>query len=364
MIIQEVINHLEELAPLDYAEEFDNVGLLVGDKNTKLTGILVTLDTLESVIDEAIEKKCNLIVSFHPIIFKGLKKLNGNSYVERVVMKAIQNNIAIYAIHTALDNALQGVNDIICNTLELKHKKILLPQKGTIKKLTTFVPNKDANQLRQALFNAGAGHIGNYDQCSFNTDGVGTYRGNELSNPVKGEKGTIHHEEETQISLTFQKHLESKILKSLFEQHPYEEVAFEVTTLDNYNQTIGMGMVGELEKEMDTLEFLTFVKKKMNATCIKHSKIVKKSVKRIAVVGGSGSFAINAAKSANADVFITSDLKYHDFFSAENEIILADIGHYESEQFTKSFLADYLSKKITNFAVVLSTTNTNPVTYL
>jgi dinuclear metal center YbgI/SA1388 family protein len=364
MIIQEVINYLEELAPLDYAEDFDNVGLLVGDKKAKLTGILVTLDTLESVVDEAIEKKCNLIVSFHPIIFKGLKKLNGNSYVERVVMKAIKNNIAIYAIHTALDNALQGVNDIICNTLELKNKKILLPQKGTIKKLTTYIPNCDASKLRNALFNAGAGHIGNYDQCSFNTEGVGTYRGNELSNPVKGEKGSIHQEEETLVSVTFQKHLESKILKSLFEHHPYEEVAFEVITLDNYNQTIGIGMVGELEKEMPTDDFLAFVKQKMNTTCIKHSKIIKKSVKRIAVLGGSGSFAINAAKSANADVFITSDLKYHDFFLAEGDLIIADIGHYESEQYTKNFLADYLSKKITNFAVVLSTTNTNPVTYL
>ncbi len=364
MIINEVIRYLEELAPLDYAEDFDNVGLLVGDKNTKLTGVLVTLDTLETVVDEAISKKCNLIISFHPIIFKGLKKLDGNSYVERTVIKAIQHNIAIYAIHTALDNALQGVNDIICNTLNLKNKKILLPQKGTIKKLITYVPKSNASSLRNALFNAGAGHIGNYDQCSFNTEGIGTFRGNEISNPVKGEKGTIHHEEETLISVTFQKHLESKILKALFEHHPYEEVAFEIISLDNYNQTIGMGMVAELENDMETNDFLAFVKQKMNVSCIKHSKIIKKTVKRIAVLGGSGSFAINAAKSANADVFITSDLKYHDFFAAENTIILADIGHYESEQFTKNFLADYLSKKITNFAVVLSTTNTNPVTYL
>ena len=364
MIVQDVINYLEELAPLQYAEDFDNVGLLVGDKKTKLTGVLVTLDTLEEVVDEAIAKKCNLIVSFHPIIFKGLKKLNGSNYVERVVIKAIKNNIAIYAIHTALDNCLQGVNDIICNTLGLTNKKILLPQQGTIKKLTTYVPKKDAKTLRVALFNAGAGQIGNYENCSFNSDGVGTYKGNENSNPVIGAKGKLHSEEETQISVTFQKHLESKILKSLFENHPYEEVAFEVATLDNYNQTIGMGMVGELENEQKTEDFLNFVKQKMNVSCIKHSNITKKEVKKIAVLGGSGSFAINAAKSVNADVLITSDLKYHDFFSAENQIILADIGHYESEQFTKNFLADYLSKKITNFAVVLSMINTNPVKYL
>ena len=364
MIIQDVINYLEELAPLHYAEEFDNVGLLVGHRNDKLKGILVTLDTLESVVDEAIEKNCNLIVSFHPIIFKGLKKINDNSYVERVVVKAIQNNIAIFAIHTALDNCLQGVNDIICNTLGLLNKNILLPQQGTIKKLTTYVPSDNADSLRSQLFKAGAGKIGNYENCSFNAEGTGTYQGNEDSNPIKGKKGELHQEKETQISVTFQKHLESKILKSLFEHHPYEEVAFEVTTLDNYNQTIGMGMVGELENEMKTEEFLAFVKQKMNVSVIRHTKITKKSIKRVAVLGGSGSFAIQAAKAANADVFITSDLKYHDFFSAEGQIILADIGHYESEQFTKNFLADYLSKKITNFAVVLTTMNTNPVKYL
>ena len=364
MIVNDIINYLEELAPLSYAEDFDNVGLLVGNKNNEVTGILVTLDTLESVIDEAIEKRCNLIVSFHPIIFKGLKKVNGNNYVERVVIKAIQNNINIFAIHTALDNAFQGVNSIICDTLGLKNKKILLPQKGTIKKLTTYVASKDADHLRKALFNAGAGNIGNYNNCSFNSEGLGTYKGNEHSNPTIGEKGKLQIEKETQISVTFNKHLELQILNALFKNHPYEEVAFEVNTLENFNQNIGMGMVGELEKETNALEFLQFVKNKMNASCIKHSELIKKPIKKVAVLGGSGSFAIQAAKSANADVLITSDLKYHDFFTAEKQIILADIGHYESERFTKNFLADYLSKKITNFAVVLSTTNTNPVKYL
>ena len=363
MRIQDVINHLEALAPLSYAEDFDNVGLLVGDKNEQVTGILVTLDTLESVVDEAIEKKCNLIVSFHPIIFKGLKKLNGNSYVERVAIKAIKHNIALFAIHTALDNSILGVNDILCDTLGIKNKKILLPQKDTIKKLTTYVPLDDADTLRNALFESGAGHIGNYEHCSFNVNGIGTFKGNGNSNPVKGKKGEFHRENEVQISVTFQKHLESKILKSLFENHPYEEVAFEIISLDNYNQNIGMGMVGELENDIKTEDFLSFVKDTLHIPCIKHSKIIKNKVKNVAVLGGSGSFAISAAKSANADIFLTSDLKYHDFYTAENQIILADIGHYESEQFTKTFLVDYLSKKFTNFAVVLSTTNTNPVKY-
>lgn len=364
MIIKDVITHLEALAPLAYAEDFDNVGLLVGEKTTKVSGILVTLDTLEAVVDEAINKNCNLIVSFHPIIFKGLKSLTGKSYVERTVLKAIKNNIAIYAIHTALDNAKKGVNDIICNTLGLEHKRILIPQKGTIKKLTTYVPVGNANALRAQLFKAGAGNIGNYDNCSFNTQGTGTYKGNEDSNPTIGEKGKLHEEDEVQISLTFNTHIESKLLNALFEHHPYEEVAFELTTLDNYNQNIGMGMIGELETPQSTSDFFQFLKTKMQVSCIRHSEITKDSIKKIAVLGGSGSFAIPAAKQAGADILITADLKYHDFFSAENEIILADIGHYESEQFTKNFLVDYLSKKITNFAVVLSTTNTNPVKYL
>jgi dinuclear metal center YbgI/SA1388 family protein len=364
MIVQEVINHLHDLAPLAYAEDFDNVGLLVGDKNQSVSGILVTLDTLEAVVDEAIDTNCNLIVSFHPIIFKGLKKITGKTYVERVVIKAIQHNIAIFSIHTALDNAIEGVNNIICNQLNLINKKILIPQSGTIKKLQTYIPKANAEIVRKALFDAGAGNIGNYDSCSFNVDGDGTYKGNEDSNPVIGQKGELHTENETAISVTFKKHLESKILKTLFDAHPYEEVAYEIITLENTNQHIGLGMVGELEKAMNAEDCLLFIKNKMKTDCIRHSKFINKSIKRIAVLGGSGSFAINAAKAAGADILVTADLKYHDFFSAENDIILADIGHYESEQFTKSFLVDYLSKKITNFAIILSKTNTNPIKYL
>ena len=363
MIVQDVINHLEQLAPLAYAEDFDNVGLLVGDKKNKITGVLVTLDTLEAVVDEAIAEKCNLIVSFHPIIFKGLKKLTGNSYVERVVMKAIKHDIAIYSMHTALDNALQGVNDMICNQLELINKRILIPQSATIKKLTTYVPTVEAEQLRMALFNAGAGSLGNYDDCSFNVEGIGTFNGNEKSSPTKGEKGKIHSEEETKITITFAKHLESKVLKALFETHSYEEVAYEIVTIENKNQNIGMGMIGNLKTPMKSNTFLKYLKTKMNTELIRHSALLDKPINKIAVLGGSGSFAIADAKRAGADVFITADLKYHDFFSAENSIVLADIGHYESEQFTKNLLVAYLTKKISNFAIVLSKTNTNPVKY-
>ncbi|TXE07145.1 Nif3-like dinuclear metal center hexameric protein [Seonamhaeicola algicola] len=363
MIIQDVINHLEALAPLAYAEDFDNVGLLVGNKNEKLTGVLVTLDTLETVVDEAIANSCNLIVSFHPIIFKGLKKITGKTYVERVVLKAIQNNIAIYAIHTALDNALQGVNDVICNKIGLTNKKILIPQPKTIKKLTTYVPKDEAETLRNALFNAGAGSIGNYSNCSFNSDGYGTYKANKNANPTIGNIGKTHTENETKVSVIFAKHQENQIIKALKSTHSYEEVAYEIITIENKNQHIGMGMIGEFEAPMPEEAFLKHLKTTMNNGFIRHSNFLNKPIKKVAVLGGSGSFAMNAAKACGADAFVTADLKYHDFFAAENSILLADIGHYESEQFTKNLLVTYLTKKITNFAVVLSNTNTNPVKY-
>ncbi len=363
MKIKEVIHLLEDLAPLTYSEDFDNTGLLVGNYKTEVSGILVTLDTLEDVVDEAIATNCNLIVSFHPIIFSGLKKLTGKNYVERVVIKAIQNNIAIFSMHTALDNSWNGVNAMICEKLGLINRKVLIPKKETIKKLTTYVPTESSEKVRNALFEAGAGNIGNYSNCSFNTEGKGSFKGEESSNPVVGKVGELRFENETQINVTFHKHIESSVLQALFKSHPYEEVAYEINPLENTNQHLGMGMIAELEASISEKEFLIFLKKTMKTDCIRHSKILNKSIKTIAVLGGSGSFAINAAKQAGADVFITADCKYHNFFNAENDLLLADIGHYESEQYTKELLVAFLSEKISTFAVVLSQTNTNPITY-
>jgi len=363
MKIKEVISLLEELAPLSYSEDFDNTGLLVGDKNTTVSGILVTLDTLESVVDEAITNNCNLIVSFHPIVFSGLKKFTGANYVEKTVIKAIKNDIAIFAIHTALDNSWNGVNAMICDKLKLGKRKILIPKSNTIQKLFTYVPADNIESVREALFNAGAGNIGNYSNCSFNIAGTGSFKGNNESNPVIGKKGEVRFEKEVQIGVTFQKHVQTSVLKALFKSHPYEEVAYEVTTLENTNQQIGMGMIGELEDSMSEEEFLKFLKETMNTKCVRHSKVTNKPISKIAVLGGSGSFAISAAKQAGADVFVTADLKYHDFFKAENNILLTDIGHYESEQFTKELLVSFLNKKISTFAIILSQINTNPITY-
>ncbi|TFG78792.1 MAG: Nif3-like dinuclear metal center hexameric protein [Flavobacteriales bacterium] len=364
MNVKEVADILEKLAPLGHAEDFDNVGLLVGRADAEVTGILVTLDTLEIVIDEAIAQHCNLIVSFHPIIFNGLKKLTGDNYVERVVIKAIQNNIAIYSMHTALDNTALGVNAKICEVLGIKNAKILIPKKGTIKKLTTYVPIANAESLKEALFAAGAGHIGNYSHCCFDTDGVGSYRAGQNANPVKGEIGTTHYEKEKQLNVICSSIDQKKILKSLFENHPYEEVAYEVFTLENTNQNIGMGMIGQLAEPIDEFSFLKLVKKKMGAKGIRHSRPLGKKIRNIAVLGGSGAFAIGAAKAAGAEFFITSDVKYHQFYQAENVMVIADIGHYETEQFTKNLLVDYLKEKIPNFAVRLSESQTNPINYL
>jgi dinuclear metal center YbgI/SA1388 family protein len=354
---------LEEMAPLAYAEDFDNVGLLVGDKNQEISGILVCHDALEKVIEEAIAKKCNLVVCFHPILFSGLKKITGKNYVERAIVKAIKNDIAIYAVHTALDNHHKGVNKIFCQALGLINTKILIPKENFIKKLVTFTIPENAEKLRNALFDAGAGKIGNYEDCSFNSQGIGTYMGNENSNPEIGERFEFVENTEIKIEVTFEKHLEAKILKALFTNHVYEEVAYEIYQLTNKHQNIGLGMVGELPNSLSETDFLSLVKEKMQTGGIRHSAFLNKPIQKVAVLGGSGSFAIHAAIASGADVFLTADLKYHQFYEAENRLLLVDVGHFESERFTKNYIVDYLKEKITNFAIILSEENTNPVQY-
>ncbi|MDF0708165.1 Nif3-like dinuclear metal center hexameric protein [Flagellimonas okinawensis] len=364
MTVNEIAKTLEELAPLAHAEDFDNVGLLVGDPKMKVDGILVTLDTLENVVDEAIEKKCNLIVSFHPIIFKGLKRLTGSNYVERVVLKAIANNIAIYSMHTALDNSKMGVNAKICEVLGIQDPEILIPRAKSIKKLTTYVPRADAEKIKLALFEAGAGDIGKYSHCSYSLEGTGSFKAENGANPTVGTVGEVHFEKETQINVIFSFEKEKSILRALFESHPYEEIAYEVITLENTNQDMGMGMIGTLSTPIEEKEFLKSVKQRMNASVVRHSELLGNKVSKVAVLGGSGAFAIGAAKRSGADIYITADLKYHDFYQAEKQLVVADIGHFETEQFTKDLLVDYLTKKIPNFAVSLSESITNPIKYL
>jgi dinuclear metal center YbgI/SA1388 family protein len=363
MKISDIIAVLEQMAPLAYAEDFDNVGLLTGNTTTEATGVIVCHDVLESVLDEAIAKNCNLVVCFHPILFSGLKKITGKNYVERAVIKAIKNDIAIYAVHTALDNHKQGVNKIFCDALGLVNTKVLIAKENYIYKLITYTIPENHEKLRNALFDAGAGNIGNYENCSFASQGMGTYQGNADSNPQVGQPGDFMEAREMKLEVTFEKHLEGKILKALFGNHIYEEVAYEIYQLQNRHQNIGLGMTGELPQPMDEKEFLLFVKDKMQAEGIRHSAYTGKPVKKVAVLGGSGSFAIKNAIAAGADVFLTSDLKYHQFYEAENKLLLADIGHFESERYTQDYMAGYLIKH-TNIQVFITQTNTNPVKYL
>jgi len=362
MQLSEITKHLEQLAPLAYAEDFDNVGLLVGHTND-ITGILVCHDALEEVIEEAISKKCNLVVCFHPILFAGLKKITGKNYVERTIIKAIKNDIAIYAVHTALDNHQNGVNKIFCDVLSLTKTKVLIPKQNFIYKLVTYTKPENENQVKQALFEAGAGSIGNYDNCSFVSSGIGSFKGNENSNPVLGKKHVLQNEAEIKIEVTFEKHLQNNILSALFSNHMYEEVAYEIYKTENEHKNIGLGMIGELEQPMKPNDFLKFVKEKMECSGIRHSQFLTTEIKKVAVLGGSGSFAINNAIEAGADAFLTADLKYHQFYEAENKLLLADIGHFESERYTKNYIVDFLKEKITNFAIILSELNTNPVKY-
>ncbi len=358
-----IIHLLEQLAPLYYQESYDNSGLITGSPEMEITGALICLDSTEEIIDEAIAKGCNLVISHHPIIFSGLKKLNGKNYVERTIIKAIKNDIAIYAIHTNLDNVLAGVNQEICNRIGLVNTSILVPKSGILKKLVTYCPENQVEVIKSALFQAGAGNIGNYDECSFTVTGTGTFRGNADSNPAVGEKGKRHHEPEARIEVVFEIQNQRKIVESLLSAHPYEEVAYDIYSIDNQHKNVGSGMIGELEKALPVEEFLKLVKTRLSTNCIRYTKTSKTSVKKIAVCGGSGSFLLPMALKSGADAFITADFKYHQFFDAEGKLVIADIGHYESEQFTKELIYSFLNGKFTTFALRLSELNTNPINY-
>lgn len=364
MKLSEILDYLESIAPPAFQESYDNSGLITGNRSIEVTGAIVALDCIEAVIDEAIAHKYNLVIAHHPIVFSGIKKLNGKNYVERTIIKAIKNDIAIYAIHTNLDNVMPGVNARIGEKLGLKNLRILSPKNGLLRKFVTFCPADSAEKVRQALWNAGAGVIGNYDSTSFNAAGTGTYRGNESSNPVIGEKGKLMREPEERIEMIYPAHLEGKVLAALRASHPYEEIAYDLFPMENKWPLVGSGMVGELEKAVPAEEFLTGLKESMQAQVVRYTPIPGKLVQKVAVCGGSGSFLLRDAMAAGADVFVTADFKYHQFFDGEGRIVIADIGHFETEHFTIELLSDLLKQKFPTFAVRQTGVNTNPITYL
>jgi dinuclear metal center YbgI/SA1388 family protein len=364
MKIKEITNYLESIAPLNLQEAYDNCGLLVGDDGAEVKGILIALDVTEAVVEEAIAMGCNLIISHHPLIFGGMKKITSKDAAGRIIIRAVQNNIHLYAAHTNMDNIATGVNGMIASKLGLLNCSVLKPAKDMLKTLVTYCPVAAAENLRHALFQTGAGYIGKYDSCSFNSEGTGTFRARDGANPYVGEIGKEHHEKEERIEIIYYAHLEVAILKALFEAHPYEEVAYNLFPISNTSPTIGAGIIGYLEEEIMPLQFLKSVKEIMKADGIRYTALPEKKIKKVAVCGGSGSFLLRDAIQAGADILITADFKYHQFFEAENRIVVADIGHYESEQFTKELFYEFLIKKNYTFAIHLSKENTNPINYL
>ena len=363
MKISETISFLDAWAPPSLAEDYDNVGLLVGKKDNPVSKILVSLDATVGVVQEAIDLGCELIVSHHPILFKGLKKLNSQNYVARTVEKAIQNNIGLFALHTNLDAVSTGVNFKMAEKLRLQNLKPLRPVAGKLLQLSFFVPLQDKDKVLTAIHLAGAGNIGNYSQCSFSTEGLGRFLPNENSNPAIGIIGNLEEVNEIKINVILPTHLKNKVLSVLFAAHPYEEVAYFITQLENQWQDAGSGMIGNLPEAIGKEQLIELVKEKFNLKVLRFTDSEKSSIQKIALCGGSGFFLLGDAVAQNADAYITSDIKYHEFFDAEGRLMLMDIGHFESEQFTSELIIEKLSNQFPNIAVLLSKTVTNPVFY-
>ena len=364
MIISQITDHLERLAPPAWQESYDNAGLLTGSPGWDCRGVLVSLDTTEEVVLEARARGCNLVVSHHPIIFGGLKKITGKNYVERAVISAIKNDIALYAIHTNLDNmAIEGVNGRIADKLGLVDRKVLAPKAATLCKLICWVPVGYMETVRAALFAAGAGNIGGYSECSYSVEGTGTFKGAEGTQPFVGEIGRRHEEKEARLEVILPVHLVRPVIAAMVAAHPYEEVAYDVIPLANTADGIGAGLVGELESPLEEEALLGRLCALFQVPVVRHTRLTGKPVKKVAVCGGAGSGLISNALSAGVHFYITSDVKYHEFFDANDRMVLADIGHFESEQYTVDLLIDVLREKFSNFAVLKSDTRTNPVHY-
>jgi dinuclear metal center YbgI/SA1388 family protein len=364
MRIKEIIQTIEQLAPLPLQEEYDNSGLQVGDAGREATGALLAIDITENVVEEAIALGCNLIVTHHPIAFHPFKSLTGKTYQERCVMQAIKHDIALYAAHTNLDNVQGGVNYKLAEMLELQQVKILQPKGGALLKFVTTVPVQHAESVRNALFNAGAGHIGNYDSCSYNLSGEGTFRAQEGANPHVGEINELHFEPEVRIETVIPAMKKEEVLRALLAVHPYEEPVYDLYPIANDWPQSGSGVVGVLPEPLPEQEFLYLLKDIFNLPTIRHSKIRGKEIRDVALCGGAGAFLIPNAVAYGADAFVTGEAKYNDYFDVEGRILLAVVGHYESEICTKDIFFDLLSKKFPNFALHKSAFDSNPVKYL
>jgi dinuclear metal center YbgI/SA1388 family protein len=363
MQLKSIIGWLEELAPPSLQEDYDNSGLIAGTPGMEVTGVLVALDCTEAVLQEAISLGCNLVVAHHPIVFRGLKSLTGRNYVERTVIMALKHDIALYAIHTNLDHVRDGVNAALAARIGLLETRVLSPLKDRLCKLVVFVPHASADGVRSAMFSAGAGSIGAYDQCSFNLEGTGTFRGGPDTQPFVGIPGSMHHEAETRIEVILPRWRLQAVLSAMMAAHPYEEVAYDVYALENTSGDWGAGLIGRLPEPVPAIHFLAALKQDLQLACIRHTHLCRETIQTVALCGGAGRFLLPCAIAEGAEVFVSADFKYHEFFDADNQIIIADIGHYESEQYSIGLLADRLRRKCNTFATHLTAVVTNPVHY-
>lgn len=363
MTIKTIISALEDFAPVSLQEEYDNAGLIIGNPNWNCTGVLIALDCTEEVVQEALEKNCNLVIAHHPIVFKGLKKINGKNYIERTVINAIKNDVAVYACHTNADNVVKGVNGWAANLLEMNDVQVLLPKQNQIGKLVVYVPASHRDTLESALFDVGAGEIGKYAQCSFFSEGWGSFLPKAGADPYVGKVGVRTTEQEQKLEVLFPISLKNNVLAAMKSAHPYEEVAYEISLLDNELQDVGSGVIGSWPVALEEKEALEKIKEVFGLTLVRHTKFLGKKVQKIAFCGGSGSFLTGTAIARGADLFITADVKYHEFFDADQRILLADIGHFESERHTIDLFADVLRQKFPTFALLKSEVSTNPVNY-
>ena len=363
MRIHDIIQELERWAPRSWQESYDNAGLITGDAAWDCTGVLCCLDATEAVIEEAIQRGCNLVVAHHPILFGGIKRIDPRHYVGRALIRSIRYDVAIYAIHTNLDNLLEGVNGAMADRLGLLNRSVLMPKSQQLKKLNTYVPAAHVDAVANALFAAGAGHIGRYDQCSFRQAGEGSFRALEGASPHVGKLGVQHREPEWKLEVLYPATLESSLLAALRSAHPYEEVAYDLVALSNTHPSIGSGLIGELPEALPEEEFLGRIKSIFGVVSLRHTATIGRAIHRVALCGGAGSFLISNSLDQNADAFLTADLKYHEFFEADNRLLLVDLGHYESEQYTIDLLQAFLAEKFPTFAILKTGLITNPVRY-
>ena len=362
--IKDIANTLEMFAPLPLQDDFDNAGLQIGLTDAEVAGVLLCLDVTEAVVDEAIASGCNLIVSHHPVIFKPLKRITGSNYVERCILKALANGIAIYSSHTNIDNAPGGVNYRIADILGLQNVRILIPKEESLLKLAVYVPLSHADTVRNALFAAGCGNIGNYDSCSYNLNGFGTFKAQKECNPFCGSIGELHKEEEVRIETIMPAYIRNRVIKAMIDVHPYEEPAYDIYPLKNSWSSVGTGIIGELPQECDEFEFLATVKEKFAVGCVRHTQLLGRKIKKVALCGGAAGSYAGAALAAGADIYITGEARYHDLFSYAGKMTVAVIGHYESEQYTIDIFAEIISSKYPDMKIIKTSVDTNPVRYL